>query len=113
MREPRRDPEFIFEPEFHTQGQKVVMGHTFNYGGERDGEAALDMLANDKHTAQFISAMLARHFVSDKPPQALVDRMAKDYESIWRGYSQRAQDHDLFAGILVEGNVSSKSENTV
>jgi uncharacterized protein (DUF1800 family) len=81
VREPRRDPEFIFKPEFHTQGKKVVMGHTFNYGGEKDGEAALEMLANDAHTAQFISAALARHFVSDHPPKALVDRMAKEYES--------------------------------
>ena len=81
VREPRRDPEFVFKPEFHTEGKKVVMGHTFNYGGERDGEAALQMLANDPHTAQFISTELAHHFVSDHPPQALIDRMAKDYES--------------------------------
>jgi len=81
VREPRRDPEFIFKPEFHTQGKKVVMGHTFNYGGEKDGEAALQMLANDAHTAEFISTALARHFVSDHPPKALVDRMAKEYES--------------------------------
>ena len=34
------------------------------------------MLANDPHTAKFISTELARHFVSDNPPQSLVDRMA-------------------------------------
>ena len=81
MREPRRDPEFVFRPEFHAEGKKVVMGHTFNYGGEKDGEEALKMLANDPHTAKFISTELARHFVSDNPPPALVDRMAKEYES--------------------------------
>ncbi len=81
VREPRRDPEYIFKPEFHAQGKKVVMGHTFNYGGEKDGEEALKMLAADPHTAHFISGELARHFVSDDPPQALVDRMANEYES--------------------------------
>jgi uncharacterized protein (DUF1800 family) len=81
VREPRRDPEYIFKPEFHAQGKKVVMGHTFNYGGEKDGEEALKMLAADPHTAHFISNELARHFVSDDPPQALVDRMAKEYEA--------------------------------
>src|ERR1700733_13018061 len=81
VREPRRDPEFVFKPEFHAQGKKVVMGHTFNYGGEKDGEEALKMLAADPHTAHFISNELARHFVSDNPPAALVDRMAKEYES--------------------------------
>ncbi|HEX4003271.1 MAG TPA: DUF1800 domain-containing protein [Candidatus Acidoferrales bacterium] len=81
VREPRRDPEFVFKPEFHAAGKKVVMGHTFDYGGEKDGEEALAMLANDPHTAKFISTELARHFVSDTPPPALVARMTKTYES--------------------------------
>jgi uncharacterized protein (DUF1800 family) len=81
VREPRHDPEFVFRPEFHAQGKKVVMGHTFDSGGERDGEEALAMLANDSHTAKFISSELARHFVSDTPPPALVARMTKAYES--------------------------------
>jgi uncharacterized protein (DUF1800 family) len=80
VREPRRDPEFIFRPEFHAEGKKVVMGRTFNYGGEKDGEEALQMLANDPRTAKFISTELARHFVSDTPPPALIDRMVKEYE---------------------------------
>jgi uncharacterized protein (DUF1800 family) len=81
VREPRRDPDFVFRPEFHAEGKKVVMGHTFNDGGEKDGEDALKMLAADPHTARFISTELARHFVSDVPPQALVDRLTKEYES--------------------------------
>jgi len=81
VREPRRDPEFVFRPEFHAEGKKVVMGRTFNCGGEKDGEEALKMLASDPHTAKFISTEIARHFVSDSPPAALVDRMAKEYES--------------------------------
>ncbi len=78
--QPRRNPEFVFKPEFHADGKKVVMGHIFNGGGEKDGEEALKMLANDPHTAKFISTELARHFVSDNPPQTLVDRMAGTYE---------------------------------
>ena len=81
VREPRRDPDFVFRPEFHAEGKKVVMGHTFNDGGEKDGEDALKMLAADPHTARFISTELARHFVSDVPPPALVNRMTKEYES--------------------------------
>ena len=81
VREPRRDPEFVFRPEFHAEGKKVVMGHTFDFGGEKDGEEALRMLASDSRTAKFISTELARHFVSDNPPPALIDRMAQSYES--------------------------------
>jgi len=39
----------------------------------------LDLLARDPHTAQFISRKLALRFVSDDPPQALVDRMAQTF----------------------------------
>jgi len=81
VRMPRRDPDFVFKPEFHAEGKKVVMGRTFDYGGEKDGEEALQMLASDPHTARFISTEIAHHFVSDNPPPALIDRMVKDYES--------------------------------
>ncbi|HXW61843.1 MAG TPA: DUF1800 domain-containing protein [Candidatus Acidoferrales bacterium] len=80
VREPRRDPAYVFKPEFHAAGEKVVMGHTFDYGDERDGEEALKMLANDPHTARFLSTELARHFVSDNPPATLVNRMAANYQ---------------------------------
>jgi uncharacterized protein (DUF1800 family) len=81
IKEPRKDPVYFFDDKIHAQGKKVVMGHKFNYGGEKDGEEALKMLAAQPATAKFISTKLARHFVSDAPPAALVDRMAKTYES--------------------------------
>jgi len=81
IRQPRQEPEFDFKPEFHSPGKKVVMGRTFDYGGMKDGEEALKMLANDPHTARFISTELARHFVSDNPPASLIDRMTQNYES--------------------------------
>ena len=81
IREPRRDPQFFFDEKIHAEGKKIVMGRTFNYGGEKDGEEALKMLASRPATAKFISTELARHFVSDNPPPALVERMAKTFES--------------------------------
>jgi uncharacterized protein (DUF1800 family) len=81
IQQPRRHPEYVFRPQFHAEGKKIIMGHPFDYGGERDGEEALTMLANDPHAASFISTELARHFVSDNPPQSLIDRMAKNYEA--------------------------------
>jgi uncharacterized protein (DUF1800 family) len=79
IHEPRKDPEFFFDEKIHGEGKKVVMGRTFNYGGEKDGEEALKMLAGKPATAKFISTELARHFVSDNPPQSLIDRMAKSF----------------------------------
>jgi uncharacterized protein (DUF1800 family) len=79
IHEPRKDPQFFFDEKIHGEGKKVVMGRTFNYGGEKDGEEALKMLASKPATAKFISTELARHFVSDNPPQSLIDRMAKSF----------------------------------
>jgi uncharacterized protein (DUF1800 family) len=81
VKEPRKDPRFFFDDHIHTNGKKVVLGRTFNYGGMKDGEEALKMLANQTATAHFISTEIARHFVSDNPPEALVDRMAQTFSS--------------------------------
>jgi uncharacterized protein (DUF1800 family) len=81
IHEPRRDPQFFFDAKIHSEGKKIVMGRPFNYGGEKDGEEALKMLASRPATAKFISIELARHFVSDNPPPALLERMAKSFES--------------------------------
>jgi uncharacterized protein (DUF1800 family) len=81
IHEPRKDPQFFFDEKIHGQGKKVVMGRTFNYGGEKDGEEALKMLASKPATAHFISSEIAHHFVSDNPPSALIDRMAKSFTS--------------------------------
>ena len=46
----------------------------------KDGEQVIDLLAKNPNTAKFISTKLARRFVSDNPPPALVDRMAKTFQ---------------------------------
>jgi uncharacterized protein (DUF1800 family) len=42
-------------------------------------DAALDLLARHPSTARFVSRKLASYFVSDTPPDALVDQMAKRF----------------------------------
>jgi uncharacterized protein (DUF1800 family) len=81
IRQPQRDPEFFFDEQLHDPDPKMVLGHKIDGGGMRDGEEVLDLLARDPHTARHISLEIARHFVSDNPPDALVDRMAQTYES--------------------------------
>ena len=81
IRAPRRDPHFFFDDRLHDRKPKVVMGHEFDYGGMKDGLAALHMLATSPATARHISFELAQHFVSDYPPPALVERMAQSFLS--------------------------------
>ena len=79
IHEPRKDPQYFFDEKIHGEGRKVVMGRTFNYGGEKDGEEALKMLAGQPATAHFISLEMAHHFVSDNPPAPLIDRMTRSF----------------------------------
>jgi uncharacterized protein (DUF1800 family) len=74
---PREGGGFKFEPRLHDPGQKIVLGHVIKAGGgESDGEQVLDILAKQPATATFIATKLARRFVSDTPPPALVARLA-------------------------------------
>jgi uncharacterized protein (DUF1800 family) len=78
---PERGGGFQFDPNRHEPGTKVVMGQKFKDHGEEEGRELLHMLATRPATAEFISRKLAVRFVSDNPPPALVDRMAKTYLS--------------------------------
>ncbi len=77
--EPRRGGQFEFREAMHEPGDKVVLGRKFKEHGQKEGEEALKMLAHHPSTAHFISRKLAMRFVSDDPPQALVDRMADTF----------------------------------
>ncbi len=79
IRAPRKDPQFFFDDRIHDQSAKTVMGKQFNYGGMKDGLEALHMLATNPATAKHISFQLAQHFVSDNPPQSLVNRMSDTF----------------------------------
>ena len=78
---PQRGGGFRFEPNRHEPGTKVVLGKKFKEHGEQEGRDLLHMLATHPSTAQFISRKLAIRFLSDNPPQPLVDRMAKTFLS--------------------------------
>jgi uncharacterized protein (DUF1800 family) len=77
---PAQGGGFIFRPQVHDAGDKIVLGHKLAAGrGEEDAEDVLDILAKSPATAHFISFKLARHFVSDSPSKALVDHAAQVY----------------------------------
>ena len=78
--EPRKDPRFVFRPAMHDFGEKRVLGHVIAAGGgESDALQVLHILETHPSTARFIARKLARKFVSDDPPQALVERVAATY----------------------------------
>jgi uncharacterized protein (DUF1800 family) len=79
---PRLGGAYRFEPRLHDDGEKVVLGHRIKAGGGRkDGEEVLDLLARHPSTARFIATKLARRFVADEPPPALVSRAADRFKA--------------------------------
>jgi uncharacterized protein (DUF1800 family) len=75
----RMNETFRFDPARHDRGTKTWLGHEILPAGQREGEYALDVLANHPATAHHISWQLAQYFVSDDPPPALVERMTKTW----------------------------------
>ena len=77
----RATGEFMFNPAIHDADEKTVLGHKLAAGrGIEDGEEVLDIVAKAPQTAHFIATKLARRFVSDVPPKALVDRCADTFQ---------------------------------
>lgn len=76
------DGDFLFAVNRHDNGEKTVLGKKFPAGGGyEEGVELLKMLAAHPSTAKFISKKLAIRFVSDAPPQSLIDKMAKTFTS--------------------------------
>ena len=70
---------FRFAERLHDTGDKTLLGRRFTSDGVREGEDAIRMLARHPATAKRIAKRLATTFVSDKPPQALVDQLATTF----------------------------------
>jgi uncharacterized protein (DUF1800 family) len=75
-----QEGDFLFRADQHDAAAKTVLGASLPAGrGIEDGEAVLDLLAANRATARHIATKLAVRFVSDHPPQALVDRLTDLY----------------------------------
>ncbi len=68
---------FVFTPNRHEPGDHMVLGKTYRDTGVEQGEQALRDIARHPATALHIARKLARHFVADTPPPALVAHLAK------------------------------------
>jgi uncharacterized protein (DUF1800 family) len=70
---------FMFLKALHEPGPKSVLGQSYAQGGVAEGEQALAALAAHPATARHIARKLARHFLADQPPPAVVDRLADTF----------------------------------
>lgn len=66
---------FTYAPARHEPGQHRMLDVAYAEAGLDQGLAALDALARHPATARHVARKLARHFVADDPPPALVQRL--------------------------------------
>src|ERR1035437_6203093 len=73
IRNPYAEGIFYFNPAQHDNGEKTVLGVKIAAnGGIGDGEKVLDILARHPSTARFVATNLARRFIGDDPPKAVI-----------------------------------------
>lgn len=73
------DSGFYFDRRKHDFSDKIFLGQRIVGSGEAEGEQVLDLLARHPATARHLSYKLAQYFVSDRPPEALVERLSNTY----------------------------------
>src|SRR5579863_620572 len=72
---PEHGGEFVFNPRMHEPGDQTLIGKTYPGGGVQQGRRVLADLARHPATAKHVATKLARHFIADEPPPALVERL--------------------------------------
>ena len=77
---PGEQGRFLFREEAHEPGVRTVMGRRYGEGGVEQAHAVMKDLAASPHTARHVASKLARHFLSDDPPPALVARLQASFQ---------------------------------
>jgi uncharacterized protein (DUF1800 family) len=76
---PEHGGEFTFNSRLHEPGAQKVMGKVYEGEGVEQGYAVLRDLAAHPATATHLASKLARYFIADTPPPALIEKMAKTF----------------------------------
>lgn len=89
--------EFLYFPPWHDRAGKNFLARDWDDLIEPDGPAmtdgyyVFDKLASHPGTARYICRKLCRRFISDDPPQSLVDSAAEIFRTQWQAPDQIAQ----------------------
>ncbi|MCW5580317.1 MAG: DUF1800 domain-containing protein [Luteimonas sp.] len=86
----KNDGAFHYHSDWHDSGPKFVLG-TFIYPERpalQDGRDILDRLASHPRVAKYICRKLILRFLTDEPPQHLVDSAAGVFRANWQAPDQ-------------------------
>jgi uncharacterized protein (DUF1800 family) len=77
---PDHGGEFVFNRRLHEPGDQSILGKVYAEAGIEQGKAVLHDLARHAATAKHVAGKLARHFIADDPPPALIDSLARTFQ---------------------------------
>lgn len=85
--------EFLYYPTWHDKAGKYILGYYIiaNRPAMADGRTVFDLLCQHPGTARNICRKLCRRFISDDPPEALVESAAQIWKAQWQAPDQIAQ----------------------
>ena len=97
---------FHYRPAWHDRFQKNVLGKFIpqDQSDMKDARDVLDTLAAHPGTGRHIAGKLCRRFISDNPPQSIIDAAAELFTAQWQAPDQLKQVMEL---ILLSPEFSS------
>jgi uncharacterized protein (DUF1800 family) len=69
------DPQFVYAPDRHDEGEKTFLGETGNF----NGEDIIRIIVKQRATARYVARKLHAFFVSDTPDAAEIDELAEAF----------------------------------
>jgi uncharacterized protein (DUF1800 family) len=76
-----REGAFEFNPARHDYDDKTFLGHAIKGRGLAEVDEAINILVHHPATATHLSKQIATYFVSDNPPDSLVQKMAQTFQA--------------------------------
>jgi len=70
---------FEFYDRLHEPGDKILLGKKYPNQGVEEVLDAIEDLALHPSTAHFLATKIARHFISDNPPENVIKKLQKSY----------------------------------
>ncbi|MBB4187371.1 uncharacterized protein (DUF1800 family) [Sinorhizobium terangae] len=70
-----RPGSFLFKPQWHEPGERVIISKVYPQDGDGQARAVLAYLAKAEATATHLATKLARHFIADDPPSSAVEKL--------------------------------------
>ena len=71
--------DFVFNQDFHDTGVKNVLGVAIQPSGVKEAEQVIELLVAHPSTARFIATKITRRFITDDPPQVIIEKAARTF----------------------------------